>query len=517
MSNKITLEKSTIRREPDIYVVASNAVASHKNNNDAYVCDGTNDEVQIQAAINELGTTGGSVQLSEGSFTLADVITVGEDFIRVTGMGDGATKVTQTSMSTPAFNLYNQDVCELSNLRVIMPTTTPGDGIQTGTGVTLKNVGIQGGATTNYLIRLTDSFNFNLENIKGHGAIGNGICFDYTGELYYGNGSVRNVQFSMKANTKAINIGARYNLSTFDTINIVTGQGTGNGIYGFYIDGAFNNTFNMLDLEGLDYSMHITSNAKGNHVTRLYTTARLVDILLDTGTKNNLFISSQTGSSPWLITDNGSRNLSERNRFINQAFFVYESEPPRFYDDFDGAVLNPMWATEGTVTLGSGLATITTAATNGENALINFGGNSGYKDLYETYMETKLKRVSTGNYDIYFGLNNGGWAETNQAAYFRALYDDTNWQCVVCKADAINVTDSGVAKDTTLHTFRMHKYNTGTATKFYIDDVMVASMHNSPTTTTLREPCFEVIARADAAKAMSVDYVILQQGRAPTP
>ncbi len=54
-----------------IIVAASNASAASKASAGAtYTCDGTNDEVQIQAAIDAIVTTGGVVQLSEGLFNI---------------------------------------------------------------------------------------------------------------------------------------------------------------------------------------------------------------------------------------------------------------------------------------------------------------------------------------------------------------------------------------------------------------------------------------------------------------
>lgn len=510
--------KSNPKKRPNIYITASDALNSHINSADIK-CDGTADEQQILSAYEEISDIGGVIQLSEGNFNFEDVVDINDQFITIRGSGDGATKITQTTSNIPAFDLYNQDGCELSDLRVIMPSTDNGDGIKTGTGITMRNVGIQGGSESNYLIRLTDSFNFNLQNIKGHGRIGNGIMFDYTGELYYGNGSLRNVQFSMKANTIGVYLDARYNLSHFDTINIVTGQGTGNNIYGFYINGAFNNSYDMLDLEGLDYSVKLTNSAKGNHFTRLYSTARYTDIYCDTATKNNLFISHQNGSTIWKIINNGSNNLSERNRFINLAMnaFSYESEPPRFYDDFNGANISNVWDKTGTVILANGLATITTQATAYDIARIDFGGNGGYKDVYESYMEFKAKRISSGDYDVYMGLCNGDFSEANHGAYLRALNTDTNWMLVNVKGDTLTEVDSGVAIDTTAHTFKIHKTNTSIGVNYFIDNVWVGRVSNVPTTTISREPIFQITTQEDAAKSLAIDYVILQQGRALTP
>jgi hypothetical protein len=60
-------------RTATLVVAASNATAAEKAGAD-YVCDGTADEVQIQAAIDALPATGGSVVLSDGTFNTSTQI-----------------------------------------------------------------------------------------------------------------------------------------------------------------------------------------------------------------------------------------------------------------------------------------------------------------------------------------------------------------------------------------------------------------------------------------------------------
>ena len=66
----------TLHRTTSFLVAASDASALVLSYAD-YVCDGTNDEVQIQAAIDALPAGGGRVLLSEGTFTCAKVAVFG--------------------------------------------------------------------------------------------------------------------------------------------------------------------------------------------------------------------------------------------------------------------------------------------------------------------------------------------------------------------------------------------------------------------------------------------------------
>ena len=59
-------------------VVASNTASALEKLQADYVCDGTADNVEIQAAIDALPSTGGKVSLSEGTFNLAATINIAE-------------------------------------------------------------------------------------------------------------------------------------------------------------------------------------------------------------------------------------------------------------------------------------------------------------------------------------------------------------------------------------------------------------------------------------------------------
>lgn len=52
-----------------------------------YVCDGTNDEIEIQNAINSLGSTGGKVFLTKGKFFISQPIETGNTLIELCGEG----------------------------------------------------------------------------------------------------------------------------------------------------------------------------------------------------------------------------------------------------------------------------------------------------------------------------------------------------------------------------------------------------------------------------------------------
>ncbi|MBK9272866.1 MAG: right-handed parallel beta-helix repeat-containing protein [Saprospiraceae bacterium] len=78
---------TTTPRAASLVVAASNSI---DNTGADYVCDGTADNVEIQAAIDALGDIGGKIQLLEGTYTLAADITL-DDKIEIAGFGAGNT------------------------------------------------------------------------------------------------------------------------------------------------------------------------------------------------------------------------------------------------------------------------------------------------------------------------------------------------------------------------------------------------------------------------------------------
>jgi parallel beta-helix repeat protein len=95
--SQLRVNDSATPRTATIVVAASDSSAAGKAQAD-YVCDGSDDQVEIQAAIDALPSTGGIIQLSEGTFNLASVdgdhsIDLSRDNVIFRGSGMGATKL----------------------------------------------------------------------------------------------------------------------------------------------------------------------------------------------------------------------------------------------------------------------------------------------------------------------------------------------------------------------------------------------------------------------------------------
>lgn len=74
-----------ITRSATIVIAASDSSAKSKAQAD-YVCDGTDDHVEINAAIASISTTGGKIQLLEGTYNLSDSVLLSSN-ITFEGMG----------------------------------------------------------------------------------------------------------------------------------------------------------------------------------------------------------------------------------------------------------------------------------------------------------------------------------------------------------------------------------------------------------------------------------------------
>jgi hypothetical protein len=83
------------------FVVAANDASTHSQGAADYLCDGTADEVQINAAIAALPANGGRVVLTEGTFNVASSILIENDNVTLTGAGAGQKSgATQSGIGT---------------------------------------------------------------------------------------------------------------------------------------------------------------------------------------------------------------------------------------------------------------------------------------------------------------------------------------------------------------------------------------------------------------------------------
>jgi polygalacturonase len=99
-------------RGPTLTVAASDAHATVKAQAD-YLCDGTDDDVQIQAAIDALAAAGGKVVLTEGTFTIGTAPVLASNTCLV-GQGMGITTIIQVDSGDLAILIDGRGVSDIA-------------------------------------------------------------------------------------------------------------------------------------------------------------------------------------------------------------------------------------------------------------------------------------------------------------------------------------------------------------------------------------------------------------------
>jgi len=112
-----TAIKITGQRNASRLVAASDADVYNRLRAD-YLCDGTADNTQIQAAIDALPAGGGSVMLTEGTYTLAAGLSIPAS-VTLEGQGFGTILNFGGASSTYGFSLAGSNAC-LKNLKAVI-------------------------------------------------------------------------------------------------------------------------------------------------------------------------------------------------------------------------------------------------------------------------------------------------------------------------------------------------------------------------------------------------------------
>lgn len=180
-----------LTRTADVVIAASNTPANCKNSAD-YVCDGTDDQAEINTAIQTL-TNGGKIVLLGGTYNISSAILLNKSNVTLDGMGIGATTLKATSTSISPICSVTGGYCTLREFSITGAAKTAGRGVYiAGDSVkveTIKITNINEGIVLdedwsdniitkiktyncNYPIYLSDSDNSTISNCY----LLNGIC-----------------------------------------------------------------------------------------------------------------------------------------------------------------------------------------------------------------------------------------------------------------------------------------------------------------------------------------------------
>ena len=171
-------------------VVAADDTLAAKRNAADYICDNTADEVQINLALNALVATGGRVILLDGTFTLADPISIPINNVTLEGQGD-STFIDGDGLATGehAILVPARTNCKIKNLRI--QTADGGANICHGIYVTgasnsldIDNITITDSDADGIHILPDNAYDIHIHNCHIDDADGYGIYVDPLGTKY---------------------------------------------------------------------------------------------------------------------------------------------------------------------------------------------------------------------------------------------------------------------------------------------------------------------------------------------
>ncbi len=245
---------------PRGYGFASFVVAAYNsidNENADYVCDGENDQVQIQQAIHNLPFGGGSVYLREGTYNIGATITLDNNTALI-GSGAGALLYLANNVNDNVLQATNCENLLVTNLRI----WGNGSNNTAGSGICFENVGdskIVGCWVENF-----DNYGIWLYVLSNGNAVGGNTCQgNGTGGIYLC-GSFNN---SISGNTCQGH--GEYGIFLNSSSNNAVSGNTcsGNGEDGIFLDSSENNTVSGNACTGNgSHGIHL-SDSSNNTVT----------------------------------------------------------------------------------------------------------------------------------------------------------------------------------------------------------------------------------------------------------
>lgn len=272
-----------------IFVASSTASADEKAlATPTYTCDGTADNVQIQAALDAVKAAGGGrVVLSAGLFNIATPVavigsgdTLSRNRVAIQGSGLGVTQLRTFAGTSSSFHLTSFAMVDISDMTFFcyggsngITSAAPATNTWAFWRSTFKNLYFEGtsdGLATGWAMNLEGPFRSVFENIDAAGMV-NGInLYNASSTFFAGNCVFRRVfVLTNGSNGYGFRLGAAtgtiLNAIQFDVCEGYAGGGTGNtGVHLGYGGGQVNHTrWNTTNFENYDTVLRI-ENGIGN-------------------------------------------------------------------------------------------------------------------------------------------------------------------------------------------------------------------------------------------------------------
>jgi hypothetical protein len=316
-----------------------------------YVCDGVNDEVEINQALQDIKAKGGTVQLSSGAFLIASSIYIegyndlnNTNNVGLVGCGSRSTALF-TMPNIDAIVLRYQPMPTVKNLffllqgtacgiKSIANTAGPNDrrGFWQGE---FRNLFFSGGGHTGWVMNLENPFRSDFNMIQTGNGIANGIWLksvyqaDQGQQFNPGNCTFKNVMMGLDVangvgyRLQSNNNGGQMNLNTFEICDAIDANSSSTSSIGWDFQGSNttyystkNNTITSSNVEGFNTAAKF-SNASDNDV-------------------NLTFVNCQNGGTMVDFSSN-----SQRNKVQVRSGYVPPNETQNLVVDANGSQQNP--------------------------------------------------------------------------------------------------------------------------------------------------------------------------------
>ncbi len=258
-----------------------------------YLCDGTADQTEINAAITALPATGGEVVILDGTYNITAKIDVTKDNVSIRGNGNATIlkRMFNSSVSEGVITLTSRSGCKIQGLQI------------DGNKATYT-------ASYNYGIYLTSSSSDNT--ITGNTCNNNsyGIFLDSSSNNTITGNTCNNNDFGIRLNSSS-------------NENTVTGNTCNNNSYGIYLSSSSNNTITGNTCNNNDFGIRLYSSSnntitgntciRGTGQTDDYDESQYTIRLIGADNNYNL-ISSNNCMGKAVTIGGGTSNTSVNNK-----------------------------------------------------------------------------------------------------------------------------------------------------------------------------------------------------------
>ena len=296
------------------FVVGTSTAGWTKKDCD-YLCDGTDDQVEIQAAINALPSTGGEVVVLDGIYSITATINVNKNNVTLRGNGDATMLKRMWNAITSSIVNVTGNTCCIKNFHIYGNSNSVGkDNILSGINIIGNNNIITG-----------NLFNYNDYGIRTRGVntiiIQNRFNYNNDDAIYLSDSS-RNIIIGN------VCIGNNAGIYLFNNItnNNITGNVFNNNIrYGIYLHNSSNNTINGnmcidnsygINLSNINTNNNITGNTviRGTGLSSDYTSTQYTIRLEGTYNKYNLIANNNIMGKNY-VSGGGTSNTFVNNKY----------------------------------------------------------------------------------------------------------------------------------------------------------------------------------------------------------